>query len=161
MPSSAPCPAGFRYSVEIRNPEYLSPDYFDMLSAHGVAHVFNAWTRMPELAEQAELPGAFTADFTVVRALLRPGRTYEQAVTLFKPYRTLQESDPSTRDALRRIAERSRQAAQAGFRVREQSPGRQCAVHHRSRRGGPRPVTRNPCILGHPPLPRAWHSPYD
>ena len=108
-------PGGFRHAVEIRNPEYLSPGYFDMLSAHGVAHVFNAWTRMPDPSAQAELTGAFTADFTVVRALLRPGRTYEQAVTLFKPYRTLQESDPSTRDALRRIAERSRQDRKPAF----------------------------------------------
>jgi uncharacterized protein YecE (DUF72 family) len=111
----AALPGGFRHAVEIRNPEYLGPGYFDVLSAHGVAHVFNAWTRMPDLSAQAELPGAFTADFAVVRALLRPGRTYEQAVTLFKPYRTLQESDPSTRDALRRIADRSRQAGQPAF----------------------------------------------
>ncbi len=100
-------PAGYRYAVEIRNPEYLGPAYFDALAARGVAHVFNAWTRMPDLSAQAELPGAFTADFTVVRALLRPGRTYEQAVSLFKPYHSLQEPDPSTRDALRRIADRS------------------------------------------------------
>ena len=41
-------PGGFRHAVEIRNPEYLSPGYFDTLSAHGIAHVFNAWTRMPD-----------------------------------------------------------------------------------------------------------------
>ena len=35
---------------------------------------------MPALDEQAQLPGAFTADFAVVRALLRKGRSYEQAV---------------------------------------------------------------------------------
>ncbi len=106
-------PGGFRYAVEIRNPEYLGPGYFAMLAAHGVAHVFNAWTRMPELPAQAELPGAFTADFTVVRALLRHGQGYEQAVTRFEPYRTLQEPDPSTRDGLHEIAEQSRQAGKA------------------------------------------------
>jgi uncharacterized protein YecE (DUF72 family) len=108
-------PEGFRLAVEIRNPEFLGPGYFEMLSAHGVAHVFNAWTRMPDLAAQAELPGAFTADFTVIRALLQPGRTYEQAVTRFKPYRSLQDPDPSTRDALRRIAERSRRDRKPAF----------------------------------------------
>ena len=67
-------PEGFRYAIEIRNHEYLSPAYFDLLGSHNVAHVFNAWTRMPALDEQAQLPGAFTADFTVVRALLTQGR---------------------------------------------------------------------------------------
>jgi uncharacterized protein YecE (DUF72 family) len=108
-------PGGLRHAVEIRNPEYLVPAYFDVLAAHGVAHVFNAWTRMPDLATQVELPGAFTADFTVTRALLRPGRTYEQAVARFKPYQTLQESDPPTRDGLRRIAERSCQDRRPAF----------------------------------------------
>lgn len=57
----------FRYAVEIRNPDYLTEDYFATLHAHDTAHVFNAWTRMPELLDQIALPGAFTADFTVVR----------------------------------------------------------------------------------------------
>ncbi len=108
-------PGGLRHAVEIRNPEFLVPAYFEVLDAHGVAHVFNAWTRMPDLATQVELPGAFTADFTVTRALLRPGRTYEQAVARFKPYQTLQESDPPTRDGLRRIAERSWQDRKPAF----------------------------------------------
>jgi uncharacterized protein YecE (DUF72 family) len=96
----------FRYSVEIRNPEYLVPEYFGLLQSHNAAHVFNAWTRMPELPEQVELPGAFTADFTVVRALLKRGRTYEQAVKTFEPYEKVQEPNPGAREALRQIAER-------------------------------------------------------
>ena len=61
-------PEGFRYGVEVRNPEYLTPEYLDLLASRNVAHVFNAWTRMPELEDQAQIPEAFTADFTVVRA---------------------------------------------------------------------------------------------
>src|ERR1043166_1935585 len=76
----AKLPRGWPYAVEIRNADLLGPEYLAMLARHNVAHVFNAWTRMPTLAEQAAMPGAFTADFTVVRALLRKGRTYEQAV---------------------------------------------------------------------------------
>ena len=44
-------PGGFRYSVEIRNPEYLSPAYFDTLARRNVAHCYNAWTRMPSLED--------------------------------------------------------------------------------------------------------------
>jgi uncharacterized protein YecE (DUF72 family) len=80
-----------------------------------VAHVFNAWTRMPALADQAEMAGAFTVDFTVVRALLRAGRPYEQGVALFRPYETVREPDRPTRDALRQIAERSRQDGKPAY----------------------------------------------
>jgi uncharacterized protein YecE (DUF72 family) len=100
---------GFRYAVEIRNPEYLSPDYFDLLARHNAAHVFNSWTRMLPLDEQARLPGAFTADFTVVRALLRRGRLYEQAVQTFEPYREIQEPNEGAREGMVRIARRARE----------------------------------------------------
>jgi uncharacterized protein YecE (DUF72 family) len=96
----------FRYGVEIRNPEYLGPDYFSLLQTHNTAHVFSAWTRMPELLDQVEMPGAFTADFTVVRALLKKGRGYEQAVKTFEPYERVQEPNPGAREAMRRITER-------------------------------------------------------
>ena len=78
-------PEGYRYSIEIRNAEYLTPEYFDLLKSHNVAHVFNSWTRMPALEEQIQLPGAFSADFTVVRALLRGGRTYRGRSTRSNP----------------------------------------------------------------------------
>ncbi len=54
--SSLICPRGFRYAVEIRNPEYLTTGYLDLLKSRKVAHVFNAWTRMPVLDEQAQIP---------------------------------------------------------------------------------------------------------
>jgi uncharacterized protein YecE (DUF72 family) len=70
---------------------------------------------MPRLADQIALPGAFTADFAVVRALLQKDRSYEQAVRLFEPYREVQQPDPSTRAALRQIAERALQVRQRAF----------------------------------------------
>jgi len=105
----------FRYSVEIRNPEYLGPDYFSLLQSHNTAHVFNAWTRMPELLDQIDMPGAFTADFTVVRALLKKGRAYEQAVKAFEPYQRIQEPNAGAREAMRRIAERAWKTRQPAY----------------------------------------------
>jgi len=105
----------FRYAIEIRNPEYLGPDYFSLLSSHRTAHVFNAWTRMPELGEQIAMPGAFTADFTVVRALLKKGRAYEQAVKAFQPYQHIQEPNPGAREAIRKIAERAWKTRQPAY----------------------------------------------
>ncbi|MCS7315932.1 MAG: DUF72 domain-containing protein, partial [Bryobacteraceae bacterium] len=111
----AALPAHFRYSVEIRNPEFLGGDYFDCLRARGVAHVFNAWTRMPELDAQLRLPGAFTADFTVCRALLRRGRSYEEAVKLFAPYDRIKDPNPHGREALRRLIETVRRDGRSAF----------------------------------------------
>ena len=108
-------PAGGRYSVEIRNPEFLGPDYFTILRAHNVAHVFNAWSRMPPIHKQIRMPDAFTADFTVVRALLRFGRVYEQAVEKFQPYSVIQDPNPETRGAIRDIIERAKAMRQASY----------------------------------------------
>lgn len=108
-------PSGHRYAVEVRNREYLQPRYFDCLRAHGAAHVFNAWTRMPELAEQIALPQAFTTDFVVARALLRQGRPYEQAVRMFEPYSTIRDPNLAGRDALRELIRRMRQERRAAF----------------------------------------------
>ena len=111
----AALPQRFRYSVEIRNPEFLGPDYFRCLAAHGVAHVFNAWTRMPELQAQIRLAGAFTADYTVCRALLSRGRGYEDAVKLFSPYEEIRDPNPEGRQAIRDLIEWARTNHAAAF----------------------------------------------
>jgi len=55
-------PTGWRYGVEIRSADYLCPAYFATRASYGVAHVFNAWTRMPELSDQTSIEDAFTAE---------------------------------------------------------------------------------------------------
>jgi uncharacterized protein YecE (DUF72 family) len=108
-------PATFRYAVEVRNREYLMAPYFDALREHQAAHVLNAWTKMPPLSEQIALPGAFTADFTVVRALLRAGRAYETAVAQFAPYNKIRDENPEGRDALRDVIERMKRERRAAY----------------------------------------------
>lgn len=108
-------PSTFRYAVEIRNRDFLQPHYFDMLREHQAAHVFNAWSRMPVLSEQMAIPGAFTTDFTVVRALLRQGRAYEQAVEQFAPYDRVQDENPEAREALRKLLQRMREERKAAY----------------------------------------------
>jgi uncharacterized protein YecE (DUF72 family) len=100
-------PEGPLYSVEIRNAEYLCPEYFHVLRSNGVAHVFNAWTRMPDLPTQTAIEDAYTAGFDVTRALLRRGRPYEEAVKSFEPYREIQDPLPETREALRALIQKS------------------------------------------------------
>ncbi|HEY1758476.1 MAG TPA: DUF72 domain-containing protein [Bryobacteraceae bacterium] len=112
-PFLARLPEGFRYAVEVRNREYLQPRYFETLRARGVAHVMNSWTRMPPLAEQASLPTP--ADFTVVRALLRAGRAYEDAVARFQPYNKIGDENPETRNALREWIRRMREERRTSY----------------------------------------------
>lgn len=108
-------PEGWRYSIELRNPEFLEPDYFECLRSYNVAHVLNAWSRMPEIGLQLQMDDIFTADFAVVRALLKYGRTYEAAVKRFEPYRSVQEENPGTRDALKAIIARAKRIKQPAF----------------------------------------------
>jgi len=108
-------PPSFRYSVEVRNRSFLIPLYFDCLAERKVAHAFNAWTKMPSLAEQVAIPGAFTADFTVVRALLREGRAYEQAVEQLSPYDQVRDENPEGREALRALIRRMREERRAAL----------------------------------------------
>ncbi len=108
-------PPVFSFAVEIRNQEFLTPEYFACLARHGVAHVFNAWTRMPPIGEQMKLPQVYTADFTVARALLRQGRPYEQAVARFAPYKEVQDPNPETRQALRSLISQARERHQPSY----------------------------------------------
>ena len=98
-------PRDAQYAVEVRNDEFLTPMYFAVLREHGVGHVLSSWTRMPPLGHQLDLPGSITAPFILARALLRPGRTYNEAVDAFAPYDRIREPNPKLRRDLARLVE--------------------------------------------------------
>jgi uncharacterized protein YecE (DUF72 family) len=108
-------PPEFRYAVEIRNPDFLEKDYFSCLRSHRVAHVYNAWSKMPELASQIAIPDSATADFLVCRALLRRGRVYEDAVATFAPYTEVQDPNPEARESMRVLIRKAREEKQMLF----------------------------------------------
>jgi uncharacterized protein YecE (DUF72 family) len=93
-------PAEWSYGVEIRNANFLQPEYFAMLRMHNVAHVYNSWTEMPSVAKQMALPGSRTSDEVIgARFLLKPGRKYEDAVKAFSPYSAIKETNEDARTA--------------------------------------------------------------
>ena len=93
-------PAGWPYGVEMRNRNWLRPDYFECVSRHQVAHVFNSWDAMPPVGEQMALAGSRTnPNLVAARFLLKPGRKYEQAVKAFEPYDQIKEEVPEARAA--------------------------------------------------------------
>ena len=108
-------PKGFQYTIEIRNQDYFQPDYLSVLKSPNVAHTSNAWTRMPSLEDQSKIDDAFTADFTVVRALLRCGRQYEKAVESFEPYSEIKEVCDHARTGMRKIVERALKTRTSAF----------------------------------------------
>lgn len=121
-------PREFRYGVEIRNSDFLTPEYFATLARHNVAHVYNAWTRMPDLPVQIGIAGSRTADFIVCRALLRRGRPYEEAVKKFSPYASVQEPYAPARKGIRELIRMAREERRVTFifvnnRLEGNSPG--------------------------------------
>jgi uncharacterized protein YecE (DUF72 family) len=106
--------ARWRFAVEIRNPEFLTPEYLACCIATEWL-TFNAWWKMQELSSQMAVPGAFTTSFSVTRALLRAGRSYEQAVAKFAPYRHVQEVNESGREALRAVIRRAQEERRSAF----------------------------------------------
>lgn len=105
-------PRDWQYGVEVRNRTLLCEPYFAVLRQHGVAHVLNNWTHMPSVGEQMKVPGVFTNDeFTAARFLLKPGRTYEQAVQSYSPYDTTKEVHEEARQAGAELIRQRREAA--------------------------------------------------
>ena len=93
-------PRRWPYGVELRNPEFLRPEYFHVLARHQVAHVYNSWGDMPSLPDQIALPESDTCpSIAAARLLLKPGRRYEQAVQLFSPYKETKEVNEPARHA--------------------------------------------------------------
>lgn len=97
-------PKGWPYGVEMRNRNWLRPQYFECLARHEVTHVFNSWEAMPSVGEQMALAGSRTTpNRTAARFLLKPGRNYEEAVKTFEPYDRVKEENTEARAAGRAL----------------------------------------------------------
>lgn len=93
-------PKGWPLGVEMRNRNWLKPEYFECLAKHQVAHVYNSWTEMPTVSEQMALAGSVTnPNLLAARFLLKPGRKYEEAVKAFEPYDGTKDVNEEARKA--------------------------------------------------------------
>lgn len=94
----AALPRGFSYAIELRNREFLLPEYVDLLHRHGVSHVFNFWERMPRLGEQLALPGLLEAgDVALSRLMIPPGKRYMKRKETLAPFDELRDPQPGMR----------------------------------------------------------------
>jgi uncharacterized protein YecE (DUF72 family) len=97
-------PIDFQYSVEIRNKNFLHPDYFSVLRKHQVAHVFNHWSYMPPISDQLKYD-AVTADFIVARILTPLGMSYQATVDKFEPFDKIIAPLPEMRADVMKLVE--------------------------------------------------------
>jgi len=119
-------PKGWPYGVEMRNRNWLRPDYFECLARHQVRHVLNSWEAMPPVGEQLAMPGSQTNPALVAaRFLLNPGRRYEEAVKTFQPY-----------DKTKEVNSEVRKAGAALIADRVKAKGRKTVIYVNNRREG-------------------------
>lgn len=107
-------PRGPVYAVELRNREQVTADYGDVLAAVGACHCHNVHPRMPDIRAQARLAGSHRGPMTVVRWLLGPGMTYEEAGRQYAPFNRMAAPDPASRHSVAHLA-REAQAAGRPF----------------------------------------------
>jgi uncharacterized protein YecE (DUF72 family) len=60
-------PKGYRYAVEIRNPNYISNDFFQFLADHEIGFVYLEGYYMPPIGEVFAKFQPATADFCIIR----------------------------------------------------------------------------------------------
>jgi uncharacterized protein YecE (DUF72 family) len=112
-------PRDFAYAVEIRNPGLVRPEFYRLLNEAGVSPAFSLWTRMPpveaQLAAYREAGAAPAALPFVGLGFLKQGRTYEEAVRLFQPYREPKEADEAGRAALAGLAREALREGRKAF----------------------------------------------
>lgn len=84
-------PKDWRYGVEVRNRNLLRPEFFAMLSSHGVAHIFNQWIGGMSLEFQLAQAGCWTAPHSAARLLIRPGNDYEECKRRLTPFDQMRE----------------------------------------------------------------------
>jgi len=104
-------PRGPVYAVEVRNRELLTAEYGDALAAVGACHCHNVHARMPDIRAQARLVGSHRGPLTVIRWLLGPGMTYEEAGRRYAPFNRMAAPDLTNRRA---VADLAREAVAAG-----------------------------------------------
>ncbi len=103
-------PAGLNHFVELRTPSLLNRDYFQLLRDSQAGHCFNVHPSSLRLDRQIELARPGTGPL-LVRWMLHPGLTYEEARQRYAPFDRLLDAQPATRN---RIAELCRQTLASG-----------------------------------------------
>ena len=93
-------------AVEVRNPEFLTPEFAAVLKAAGATYCLGLHSKMPPAEEQLPLlralwPAPFVCRWSLNRKHGAYG--YEQAKGQYEPFDRLVDPDPESRDVLARV----------------------------------------------------------
>ncbi|MEM7138712.1 MAG: DUF72 domain-containing protein [Myxococcota bacterium] len=98
-------PDTFPFAVELRDRRLMTPQYAAVLEQHDASHVFNYWSRMPSIAEQARVSGLLRGSVCVVRLLLPPGTKYAELKDAYAPFDRIVEPQPAMRSEVKRLVQ--------------------------------------------------------
>jgi len=116
-------PHEYRYAVEIRDRNLLTPEYARILRNHGVAHCFNQWESMSSIPHQYRIVG-FTTDFSVARVLTPPKVKYAYVQKAYAPYDHIHQRLPQVRkDLMQLISEALRQNLELHIAINNRAEG--------------------------------------
>lgn len=104
-------PSGIPYAVELRNSEFLTRHYRDVLQKLGVDHCYNIHPSMPNLERQLRVLPLENNRQLIARWMLREGLTFESAAKRYAPFNQVVDEDLDARLGLTRLI---RQAMNVG-----------------------------------------------
>ncbi len=97
-------PRGPLYAVELRNERLLGASYAAALAAARAVHCLNVHPTMPDVELQDAAVGVVAGGpALVVRWMLGHAQRYEEARERYRPFATLVDPDPETREAVARL----------------------------------------------------------
>ncbi|HTR01292.1 MAG TPA: DUF72 domain-containing protein [Candidatus Acidoferrum sp.] len=106
------------YAVEVRDKEWLTPQFTQALKDTGTTYCLGLHAKMPRIAGQLPLLRALWPCPLVCRWNLNPlhgAFGYEDAAKQYEPYDKLQDPDPETRNELARVIAGVTSAGQNAF----------------------------------------------
>jgi uncharacterized protein YecE (DUF72 family) len=118
-------PKGFDYAVEIRNPNYLKPAYFDFLSHADISPVFIEGYYMPPISEVVDKFDVLSHNMLLIR-LMGPNRQEIEKMTGKKWDRVAAPKDESLKPIAQIVGEQIEQKRQVVVNVNNHYEG--CAV---------------------------------
>mgnify|MGYP003438683019 FL=1 len=124
LPAMAPVAPDAVIAVEVRDPEFLTPAFVEVLQSGGATYCLGLHAKLPPIADQLPLlrklwPAPLVCRWNLHRSHGAFG--YEDARDLYAPFDTMVDPDPETREALTKVALAT---AAAGLNAYMSHPGR-------------------------------------
>ncbi|MGJ7510158.1 DUF72 domain-containing protein [Variovorax sp. GT1P44] len=118
LPALRPAAPDAVIAVEVRNPEFLTPQFVDVLRDAGATYCLGLHSKMPPIADQLPLlralwPGPLVCRWNLHR--MHGAYGYEEAKTLYEPFDKLVDPDLDTRVALARVIAGTTSAGQNAY----------------------------------------------